>query len=407
MYIVGSTPPPLKNIQVIPLSTDTISTNITMNVFIFVYLCNPNSNIQGGYDVSFSSIFTQCSTLTLTSGERLFYSEDYGTKPWNIIDFDNITTIKIDKLIVVFHLLYIGLFKKVKNVTIDANIIDNGVFTLGNPFPACTNLTITDNVTVINNNITDAFVQDITNVTIYPNITNIYGRFISATTITIDLNTINNLITVRTPIFDCFPSCNTLIITDIFSNGRINQNYFNAATSITSVSLPSTIAAFGCAFNNCTILSMYIDSFSGLLQNSQTWFKNTFPKCNTLILDSISSSTITSNAFGNSDITSITSINIISTNAIYIYPNAFLNYVNLTNITINNLASIYNLAFSGCTSLTQITINSVNNNTLTVDWNAFNGCTNLTSITIPSNVTNIITQNGSTTSNKLNNFTRL
>jgi hypothetical protein len=94
-------------------------------------------------------------------------------------------------------------------------------------------------------------------------------------------------------------------------------------------------------------------------------------------------SAVNSTAFENSDITSIT----ISNGVTSIGLNAFSNCKNLASITIpNSVTSIGQGAFNNCVNLTSVIIP---NNVTSISQSLFYNCTNLTSVTIGNNVTSI------------------
>jgi len=164
----------------------------------------------------------------------------------------------------------------------------------------------------------------------------------------------------------------------------IGYNAFENCQSLTSITLPDSVASIGIrAFYNCkNATSITIGSSSNLTSIGNSAFTN----CS-----------------------SLTSINI--PDAVTLIENAtFHNCTSLTNVTIpDNVTSIGDIAFFLCTSLTSITIPDgvtsigtsafrscfsassiiLPDSVTSIDAFAFSYCTSLTSITIPDSVTSI------------------
>ena len=173
----------------------------------------------------------------------------------------------------------------------------------------------------------------------------------------------------------------------------IGWHAFSDCTGLVSISIPNSVTNIGqYAFSSCNSLSL-IEVSSGN-NNYITKDGVLFNKAMTSLLVCPATKrgqytipngvkTIEGSAFGNSDLTSITIPNSVTSIGGW----AFSGCSNLTSITIpEGVTSIGYATFQSCINLTSI---SIPNGVTSIGYATFSNCQSLTSITIPSSVTNI------------------
>ncbi len=167
----------------------------------------------------------------------------------------------------------------------------------------------------------------------------------------------------------------------------IGDKAFYKCTSLTSVTIPDSVASIGySAFEDCKSLTSV--NYSG---TKSQWKSIIFGSYNDELENAIIK--CTDGVIGNGNTVTIDNLEYKINND---YTASLVDYKGiLKNITISKSVTYegytFNVtgidgAFNGCTSLTSVTIpDSVTN----IGNYAFNGCTSLTSVTIPDNVTSI------------------
>ena len=166
------------------------------------------------------------------------------------------------------------------------------------------------------------------------------------------------------------------------TNNEIGKFAFKGCSGLTSLTLPSSIAAIGeSAFSACSGLTSLT-----LPSSITTIGESAFCDCSGLTSLTLPSSitTIGENAFsGCSGLTSLT----LPDGVTEIGWCAFYGCSGLTSLPLPaNIEWIGASAFSGCSGLTSLTLPS---SITTISASAFSGCSGLTSLTLPSNITEI------------------
>ena len=344
---------------------------------------------------TFTNYFTRCSNLTIQPSPTSV----------TLLKIPSISLTGVTNVNIAYGITSIDTsFNKANTVTLDGSLLNNMTTKFKSHFPDCSNLTINAFNPVSINLFNPTPFNNVTNVGFSYGINQINSTFSNASSVTMDVNTINQL-----PNFGKFPSCNALSINSYISSPiTLNANVFNSIIYYpTNININGTfsITNITSAFRACTNLTIWLETIYSLRSRQSTWFNSSFPSCNTVIL---SYGGFGSNVLGSDfSASNIKNINIASTPPIDISTNAFANCSQLTSISINHLQSIDSNAFLNCSNLTTIAIMSTLNNVLTIDWNAFTGSTKLTSLSIPQSVTSIITQSGSITNGSLTNFTNV
>lgn len=162
---------------------------------------------------------------------------------------------------------------------------------------------------------------------------------------------------------------------------EIGENAFSGATSLSSITIPSTVTIIGeGAFRNCPSLEgvslPQIDRIETQL----------FSGCSSLSSISIPSSVTSIGVEAFKGCSSLSTVTIPSTIAV-IASGAFNGCSSLSSINLpQGIMTIGDGAFQGCTSLSTVTIPSTITN---IGVYTFNGCSSLSTVTIGSNVREI------------------
>jgi len=190
-----------------------------------------------------------------------------------------------------------------------------------------------------------------------------------------------------------FSSCYSLTsVTIPNSVTTIEYGAFSSCYSLTSVTIPNSVTTIGnLAFRGCSLTNVTIGNSVTSIGMSAFCLTDL-----TSITIPNSVTSIAETAF--SQCTSLTAINVGTSNKIYTSQDGVLYNKNKTTLVIypsgktgaftipNGVTSIGGNAFNYCTNLTGITIP---NSITSIEGAAFAQCTSLTSITIPNSITSI------------------
>jgi hypothetical protein len=391
---------------VIPTSiTSIINTISTNRVFESIPIVIIDTNTLKSITSSFSTIFSGCTSLTITDNSFNIVSNNTLNIGW--ISGCTLNSIEISSYVT--SIINITNLESVKNVTIDTNTLYSVSNILSQLFPNCTSVIINDKLnsiaqnSIAQNNILYtswlAPLSSLSSLIISDNITTILGTRLSLKNVTINTNTLNNIYNTRfsTYFSTYFPYCENVIITS-GSNKYLYADTFDGCNKLTSILIPSSVTTI--SFTSTQQLTLTIDVNTLNTINTVTTIAASFPKLVKAIITDDYNLPFNVGVFNAcSMLTSIVIPSAITSiyNTSSVTPT--LPPVNVT-IDVNTLnyiatsSSTFSSLFTNCTSIT-IT-NDFNNHTINIS--GFAG-TKLTSMLFPSSITNIIS------TSSLNNIT--